>query len=114
MQANDELESFKAWLSLRPYFGEREAVVEIRTRPQMACLLAYTITMPAPDLYKFEFTIKGLFRADLVVGNNKSRKFVLVEFEDGNHDSLFRGGRSQYRHWSPRLEHGFGQIIDWA
>lgn len=80
----------------------------------MACLLAYTITMPAPDLYKFEFTIKGLFRADLVVGNNKSRKFVLVEFEDGNHDSLFRGGRSQYRHWSPRLEHGFGQIIDWA
>ncbi len=80
----------------------------------MACLLAYTILMPSPDLYKFEFAIKGLFRADFVVGNHKSRKFVLVEFEDGMDDSLFKGGTAQYRYWSPRLEHGFGQIIDWA
>jgi len=96
------------------YFGETAVVDELRARPQMACLLAYTITMPAPDLHTFEFTIKGLFRADFVVGNHKSRKFVLVEFEDGNHDSLFKGGTKQYRYWSPRLEHGFGQIIDWA
>jgi len=70
--------------------------------------------MPAPDLCKFEFSIKGVFRADFVVGNNMARKFVLVEFEDGRSDSLFKGGTQQYRHWSPRLEHGFGQVIDWA
>jgi hypothetical protein len=70
--------------------------------------------MPSPDLFKFELGIKGLFRADLVVGNDKSRRFVLIEFEDGNNDSLFKGGTGQYRYWSPRLEHGFGQIIDWA
>ncbi len=52
--------------------------------------------------------------ADFVVGNNAARKFVLVEFENGQHDSLFKGGKSNYRYWSPRLEHGFGQIIDWA
>lgn len=80
----------------------------------MACLLAYTLPMPAPDLYSFEFGIKGLFKADFVVGNDKSRRFVLVEFEDAMATSLFKGGTKQYRHWSPRLEHGFGQIIDWA
>lgn len=80
----------------------------------MACLMVYTIPMPAPDLYQFEFAIKCLFRADLVVGNDKARQFVLVEFEDGQRDSLFKGGTKQYRYWSPRLEHGFGQVIDWA
>jgi hypothetical protein len=35
----------------------------------MACLLAYTIMMPSPDLFKFEFNIKGLFRADFFVEN---------------------------------------------
>jgi hypothetical protein len=101
-------------MSPRPYFTETAVLAEIRARPQMACLLAYTTTMPAPDLYKFEFDIKGLFRADFVVGNNKARKFVLVEFEPGEQDSIFKGGTRQYRHWAPRLEHGFGQIIDWA
>lgn len=112
--ARAELSSFKTWLSVRPFFKENDVVAEIKSRPQMACLLAYTIIMPAPDLYEFEFNIKGLFRADFVVGNSGARKFVLVEFEDGQSDSLFRGGTRQYRYWSPRLEHGFGQIIDWA
>ncbi|WP_298966385.1 Shedu anti-phage system protein SduA domain-containing protein [uncultured Methylobacterium sp.] len=101
-------------MSVRPAFGETEAVREIKARHLRACLLAYTIIMPAPDRYRFEFGLKGLFRADLVVGNDKARKFVLVEFEDGRADSLFKGGTSRYRAWSPRLEHGFGQIIDWA
>jgi hypothetical protein len=89
-------------------------VQEIRARPQMACLFAYTMTMPSPDLYKFEFGMKGLFRADFVVGNDRARKFVLVEFEDGESDSLFSGRNATYRRWSPRLEHGLGQVIDWA
>ena len=113
-QALNELTSFRAWMSDKPWFGERDAVREIAARRQMACLLGYTILMPAPDLIKFEFGVKGLFKADLVVGNEKSRKFVLVEFEDGKQDSLFRGGTRSYRYWSPRLEHGFGQILDWG
>jgi hypothetical protein len=48
---------FKTWISSRPYFGETEVVTEIKKRPQMACLLGYTILMPSPDLYKFEFGI---------------------------------------------------------
>ncbi len=112
--ADAELSSFKAWVSPRNYFSETDVVKEIKARPQMACLLAFTILMPSPDLHKFEFNIQGLFRADFVVGNNAARKFVLVEFENGQNDSLFKGGTSNYRYWSSRLEHGFGQIIDWA
>ena len=113
-QAAAELASFRSWIAERPWFPEKAVVAEIAARRQMACLLGYTILMPAPDLIKFEFEVKGLFRADLVVGNGKSRKFVLVEFEDGKEDSLFRGGTRKYRYWSPRLEHGFGQVLDWG
>ena len=113
-QAAIELASFKTWITARSYFSEMEVFKEIAGRRQMAFLLGYTILMPAPDLIRFEFAVKGLFRADLVVGNDKSRKFVLIEFEDGKEDSLFRGGTRKYRYWSPRLEHGFGQVLDWG
>ena len=113
-QASVELHSFRAWVTAHTSFSEKQVLGEIAIRRQMACLLGYTILMPAPDLIKFEFEVKGLFRADLVVGNDKSRKFVLVEFEDGKEDSLFKGGTKKYRYWSPRLEHGFGQLLDWG
>ena len=80
----------------------------------MACLLASTLGLPAPDMIKFELALKGMFRTDLVLGNNGQRKFGLIEFEDAQENSIFRNGTTQYRYWSPRLEHGFGQILDWA
>lgn len=113
-KANSEFRSFKLWMTANDYFTEKSVVAEIKARPHMACLLGFTIMMPTPDLIKFEFSIKGIFRADLVVGNDKSRKFILVEFEDGKSDSLFAGGTKGYRYWSPRLEHGFGQVLDWG
>jgi hypothetical protein len=113
-RADLELAEFKEWMARRDYFSESEAVAEVATRPHMACLLGWIVGMPPPDLIKFEFAIKGLFRADLAIGNDKARKFVLVEFEDGRENSLFSGGTRKYRFWSRRLEHGFGQVIDWG
>lgn len=113
-KAEDELNSFKSWLFANPFFPERAVVKEITARPNMACLSGYSIVMPKPDLIKFEFDIKGMFRADLVVGCDAARKFVLVEFEGGEENSLFSGGPKAYRHWSRQLEHGVGQVIDWA
>lgn len=55
-----------------------------------------------------------MFRTDLVLGNNGQRRFGLVEFEDAETTSIFKKGTVQYRSWSPRIEHGFSQIIDWA
>jgi len=112
--AESELISFKAWLAGRTFFGEAEVVAQIRARAQMCCLLASYAGIRAPDLIRFELTLKGLFRTDLVMGNDHFRQFALIEFEDAEANSLFSGGPRQYRHWSRRLEHGFGQVVDWA
>lgn len=112
--ADTELKSFKTWLAGVGFVGEKAIVAEIHGRRHMACLLASPLGLHAPDMIKFELTLKGLFRTDLVLGNNGQRKFGLIEFEDANENSIFKRGTAQYRNWSPRIEHGFGQILDWA
>jgi hypothetical protein len=112
--ATSELTSFKAWLATAGFVGETRIVAEIRSRPHMACLLAGTLGLSAPNLIRFELQMKGMFRTDLVLGNDGLRQFGLIEFEDAMPDSIFRKGTKQYRYWSPRIEHGFSQIVDWA
>jgi len=115
-KAETELSSFEQWLTGIQFVGETEIVREIRTRQQMCGLLAATGGIRAPDLIKFELSLSGLFRTDLVLGNDQFRQFVLIEFEGAEEDSLFsNAGRTrQYRSWAHQLEHGFGQVIDWA
>jgi hypothetical protein len=113
--AEAELTSFKGWFAGKTWVGETEIVTEIRARPQMACLLGSVLNIPAADLIKFELTMKGIFRADLVLGNDGARTFGLIEFEPAEEKTLFsKRGTAQYRYWGPGLEHGFGQVIDWA
>ena len=112
--AETELLSFKTWFAGKGYVGETEIVNEIKARPQMACLLGSVLNIPAPDLIKFELTMKGIFRTDLVLGNDSARAFALIEFEPAEATTLFKRGTGQYRYWGSLLEHGFGQVIDWA
>jgi hypothetical protein len=112
--ADTELTSFKAWLASVTFVGETAIVAEIEARRHMACLLASTLGLPAPDMIKFQLSLKGMFRTDLVLGNDGQRKFGLIEFEDAEENSIFKRGTAQYRYWAPRIEHGFGQILDWA
>jgi hypothetical protein len=112
--ADSELTSFKAWLSGVKFVSETIIVNEIKSRPQMACLLASTLGLQAPDMIKFELALKGMFRTDLVLGNHGTRRFGLIEFEDAEENSIFKRGTAQYRYRSARIEHGFSQVIDWA
>jgi len=112
--ADLELTSFKAWLATVKFVGETVIVNEIKSRPHMACLLASTLGLEAPDMIKFELALKGMFRTDLVLGNDGARRFGLIEFEDAEENSIFKKGTAQYRYWAPRIEHGFSQVIDWA
>jgi hypothetical protein len=112
--AASDLKSFKAWFAAAGFIGEQAIVAQIKSRPQMACLLATTLGLSAPNLIKFEMQVKGMFRTDLVLGNDGLRQFGLIEFEDAMSNSIFKTGTKQYRYWSPRIEHGFSQIIDWA
>ena len=112
--ADTELASFKVWLAGVTFVGEGAIVAQIKARRHMACLLAATLGLPAPDMIKFELTLKGMFRTDLVLGNDGQRRFGLIEFEDAEENSIFKKGTKQYRYWAARLEHGFGQVLDWA
>lgn len=112
-QAETELLSFKTWFAAQGFIGETAIVAEIRARPQMACLLGSVLRIPAPDLIKFELTMKGIYRTDLVLGNDHARAFGLIEFEPAEANTLFKRGTAQYRYWGSPLEHGFGQVIDW-
>lgn len=113
--AENQLISFNGWLSGIDFVSETEIVNEIKARPQMACLLASTLGIHVPNRIKFELSLKGMFRTDLVLGHQVTQKFALTEFEGAEENSIFRKmGTSLYRYWSNQIEHGFGQIIDWA
>lgn len=115
-KAESELAELKSFLQSNQTFSETAIIAELKKRLHLSSLIGSLIPgVKKPNRYKFEFSISGVFRADLVVGSSDQRAFVFVEFEDGNRNSLFGPGRTnQLRDWSRRLEHGFGQLIDWA
>lgn len=115
-KAETELDAFKVWLDGQTFIGEKAIVAEITTRPHMCGLLSAVAGISMPDRIKPELQLKGLFRTDLVLGNSRTREFALIEFEDAEEFSIFRKtkNQAQYRPWATRLEHGFGQIVDWA
>jgi len=115
-KAETEFVEFRKFLQNNATFSERDVVAQLKKRQHLSCLIG---SMPAgvkrADVYKFEFQIQGVFRADLVVGNLQQKTFVFVEFEPGQDTSLFgRHQTNQMRDWSRQLEHGFGQLVDWA
>jgi hypothetical protein len=114
--AETELADFKEFLDGNPEFSETAVVSLLKSKLNLCCLLGSMVAgVPKADVYKFEFQIQGVFRADFVAGHLQQQRFVLVEFEDGGRHSLFGPrGTNQMRDWSSRFEHGFGQLVDWA
>ncbi len=115
-RAETELTELTVFLRDNTLFKETTILQELKKRPHASCLIGSMIAgAPKPDLYKFEFTLLGAFRADLVIGTSRTRRFVFVEFEGGGASSLFGPkGTAQMRDWSHEFEHGFGQLVDWA
>ena len=100
---SDELGETK---HIRPFFRARKDL--------SAFIGSYNSNIARFDQIAFEYNLFGDFASDLVVGDREKCAYNFVEFEDAGPNSLFvkEGGRAA-RAWSPRLEHGFGQIIDW-
>ena len=114
-EAEAELVSFRAWFDSVGFVAERSIVEQVRCRPQMTGLLGPTVSIATPNLIRWELGLGGLFKADLAIGNDARREFCLVEFEGANETSIFGAERTlQSRSWSREIEHGLGQMIDWA
>ena len=68
------------------------------------------------DITKAEREPTGAVRADLITGSAKAKHFVLVGFEGGTKDNIFKQERGtvQMRDWSREVEHTFNQVTDWS
>lgn len=60
-----------------------------------------------------EFDLDDYY-CDFVVGDTKRGAFCFVEFEDAKKNSVFVPRDRFAPEWSPRFEHGFSQLVDWA
>lgn len=113
--AEAELQQFKSWLATHNRFTEREVVKKLKTLDNLCLLLSFLGTNGQPNLFKHEFEIQGVFRADYIVGSASSRHFTLVEFEGGEDHSLFGPKQTnQMRDWGNQVQHALGQIVDWS
>jgi hypothetical protein len=110
-----ELDDLSRLLATRSRLEERGDLLPFfRERPHLTAFLgSYHPNLVAFDRVAYELRLFGSFVADIVVGDWERRAFCLIEFEDAAPGSVFARGRRATREWSPRFEHGFGQIVDW-
>ena len=111
-----EFTAFKALLASKPELSERDEILPFfKGHLQLGSFIStYIPDIANPDLLATEYDLFGDFACDLAVGDSKSHTFLFVEFEDAKRDSLFvSNGKKVTPEWSPRLEHGFSQVVDW-
>ncbi|MFZ1110175.1 MAG: Shedu anti-phage system protein SduA domain-containing protein [Rhodomicrobium sp.] len=114
-QAEAELDQFRKWVAENARFKERAVVRELKKYDHLCLLMSFLGTTGQPNLFKHEFELQGVFRADYVAGSRHTRHFTLVEFEGGEENSLFGpGSTNQMRDWARQVQHALGQIVDWS
>jgi Domain of unknown function (DUF4263) len=111
-----EIQALQRLLQKFSRLDERTQILPFfRRRPHLAALCGlYNSHIARFDLLAWEYDLFGDFSCDLVVGDSVKKTYSFIEFEDAGPRSLFvRRGKKATREWSPRFDHGFGQIIDW-
>ncbi len=74
----------------------------------------YNGPLLTPDRIAWQYPIFGDFRCDFAIGDSRRKLYTFVEYEDARPNSLFvKQGEKATRAWSPRLESGYSQLIDW-
>lgn len=111
-----ELVEYRSLLSTHATLEEQQEILPFfKSRHDISTLIAeYFPDVRTPNIVDHEYRIQGQFIADLVVGDTAREQYLLVEFENGYSDSIFKKiGKKQTLEWAPRFEHGFSQLVDW-
>lgn len=117
LKCESELKAFRKFLDSNDDLEERRDIQPFfQNRKQLSAFIgSYAPEIGRADLIAFEFPFLGDFKADLLLGNQETGSYCVVEFEDGKRDSIFRKRRNRsMTEWSPRFEHGFSQLVDWC
>jgi len=98
----------------KPVVGERELLRLFSDCHDLTLFMGATGPFTGfPDLYANELDLFGDFTCDLVLGSKAEKAFHFIELEDARPESLFKQTNRTTPDWSPRLEHGCSQLIDW-
>ena len=111
-----EWNDFASLLTSKPRLSERDDVLPFfKERHDLSLLMSnYLARIKTPDRLAHEYQIYGDFVADLVVGDSSVHRYLLVEFEDGGPDSVFKPKKTKSTpDWAPRFEGAYSQLVDW-
>ena len=115
-QAENEVARLRTLLTSQSDLSESGDVLPlIRAAPQLAlCIGECYAGYQECDRISFEFDLFGDFACDLVVGSERRRSYVFVEFEGAEANSIFRRqAQKATRECAPPFARGFFQILDW-
>lgn len=111
-----EWQEFDILLQSKAILSERDDILPcFKERHDLSILICnYFPKITNPDQFAHEFSIYGDFVADLVVGDSSAQRYLLVEFENGAPDSVFKQKKGKATpDWSPRFEGAYSQLVDW-
>lgn len=110
-----ELRELQTLLDRSADLGEAAFHEFFEPRAHLRALVGrYNLDLITPDRIAWQYPIFGEFRCDFAIGDWTRKAYTFVEFEDAGPKSLFvKQGDRASRAWSPRLEGGYSQLIDW-
>ena len=111
-----ELNAFAALLDSKPDLAVRADIQPFfKANKHLAAFFGTLfLNIPVATELCFEFDLAGDFRADMLLGSRKAHRFLVVEFEPGEADAIFKKQPDRKNpEWSARFEHAFSQIVDW-
>lgn len=115
-QCRKELDGLQSLLASKQELSERHDLQPLfKNSPQLATFIGASLPDIGPaNRLAYELQIFGDFAADIVIGNFERKTFCAIELEDARPNSIFSkaDGRATGE-WGRRLEHGFGQLVDW-
>ncbi|MBB4952621.1 hypothetical protein H4S14_000663 [Agrobacterium vitis] len=114
----NDLNDFEALLKSGSHLKEREQILPFfKKKPHLCAAIGYLNgNIDLPDRWANELQLFGDFACDAASGDSEANAYTLIEFEDANEHSIFSklASGKTVKHWSPRFEHGFSQMVDWA
>jgi hypothetical protein len=111
-----EWNDFAKLIASKPVLSEQKDVLPFFKKRQDLSLLIcnYFPKIKTPDRFAHEYEIDGDFVPDLVVGDSSVHQYLLVEFENGTADGVFKQkGKKATPDWAPRFEGAYSQLTDW-
>lgn len=116
VNCRSEWNGYQSLLQSKAILSEQKDILPFFKKSKDLSLLIsnYIPKIKTLDCFAHEYQLDGDFVADLIVGDSKEHRYLLVEFEDGSPDSIFKQkGKKATPDWASRFEGAHSQLVDW-